>query len=128
MLWFAHVVRELQEAGATIALEISSRNSRVAAPQNRWDRLRAGFDVMLYHRGPDMVAVPEGASGLLVRDGQGKEADQLCDPHRPGVVSLVAELRGHERRAAEELSSGITRVEEPKPPTHRRRPSPSPCC
>jgi hypothetical protein len=36
-------VRELQEAlsAGIIALEISSRNSRVAALQNRWDRLRA---------------------------------------------------------------------------------------
>jgi hypothetical protein len=43
---FAHVVRELQEAGATIALEISSRNSRVAALQKRWDRLRASLDLI----------------------------------------------------------------------------------
>jgi hypothetical protein len=43
MLWFAQE-RELQKAlsAATIALKISSRNSRVAALQKRWDRLRAG--------------------------------------------------------------------------------------
>jgi hypothetical protein len=45
MLWFAQRVRELQEAlSAIIALEISSRNARVAALQRRWDRLRAGLD------------------------------------------------------------------------------------
>jgi hypothetical protein len=33
----------------------------------------------------------------------------------PGVVSLVAELRGHERQAAEELGQWKTRVEERKP-------------
>ena len=32
----------------------------------------------------------------------------------PGVVSLVAELRGHERQAAEELGQWKTGVEEPK--------------
>lgn len=32
----------------------------------------------------------------------------------PGVVSLVAELRGHERQAAEELGQWKTRVEERK--------------
>jgi len=33
----------------------------------------------------------------------------------PGVVSLVAELRGHEHQAAEELGQWKTRVEERKP-------------
>ena len=33
----------------------------------------------------------------------------------PGVVSLVAERRGHERQAAEELGQGKTGVEERKP-------------
>jgi hypothetical protein len=42
-------VRELQEAlsAATVALEISSRNARVAALQRRWDRQRAGLDLIL---------------------------------------------------------------------------------
>jgi hypothetical protein len=30
-----------------IALEISGRNARVAALQKRWDRLRAGLDLIL---------------------------------------------------------------------------------
>jgi hypothetical protein len=72
MLWFAHVVRELQEAGATIALEISSRNSRVAALQKRWDRLRAGLDLILQQRGADMADLPGGASGILRRDYEGR--------------------------------------------------------
>jgi hypothetical protein len=33
----------------------------------------------------------------------------------PGVVSLVAELRGHERQAAGELGQWKTGIEEPKP-------------
>jgi hypothetical protein len=47
--------------------------------------------------------VPGGASGLLVRDYKGKKADRLVTRIDPGVVSLLAELRGHERQAAEEL-------------------------
>jgi hypothetical protein len=43
---------------------------------------------------------------LLVRDCKGKEADTLVDL---GVVSLVAERRGHERQAAEELGQWKTR-------------------
>jgi len=69
-------IRELQEAlsAATIALEISSRNARIAALQKRWDRLRAGLDLILDQRGPDTADLPGGASGLLVRDYSGKEA------------------------------------------------------
>jgi hypothetical protein len=43
---------------------------------------------------------------LLVRDYKGKETGRLVAPIDPGVVSLLAELRGHERQAAEELASG----------------------
>jgi hypothetical protein len=57
-----------------IALEISSRNSRVAALQKHWDRLRSGLDVIL-ERGADMADLPGGTSGLLVRGDKGKEAD-----------------------------------------------------
>jgi hypothetical protein len=42
-----------------------------------------------------MVAVPGGASGMLCRDYKGKKADRLVTRIDPGVVSLVAELRGH---------------------------------
>jgi hypothetical protein len=59
-------------SAATIALEISSRNSRVAALQKRWDRMRAGRGLILDQRGADMVDLPGGASGLLVRDYKGK--------------------------------------------------------
>ena len=56
-----------------IALEISSRNARVAAIPKCWDRLRAGLDLIL-ERGADMADLPGGASGLLVRGYKGKEA------------------------------------------------------
>ncbi len=63
-----------------------------------------------------MVDVPGGDSGLLVRDDRGKEADRLVTRIDSGVVSLLMELRGHERQAAEELGQGKTRVEERKTP------------
>ena len=72
-------IRELQEtlSAGTIALEISSRNARVAALQERWDRLRAGLDLILDQRGADMADLPGDASGMLVRDCKGKEAERL---------------------------------------------------
>ena len=87
-------VRELQEtlSAAIIALEISSRNARVTALQKRWDRLRSALDLIRDQRGADMVDVPGGDSGLLVRDDRGKKADRLVTGIDPGVVSLLAEL------------------------------------
>jgi hypothetical protein len=81
----------------------------------RWDLLRAGLDLVLDQRGADMTDLPGGASGLLCRDYKGKAADRLVTRIDPGVVSLLAELRGHERQAAEELGQRKTGVEEPKP-------------
>jgi hypothetical protein len=68
-------VRELQGAlsAGTIALEISSRNARVAALRKRWDRLRARLDLILDQRGADMADLPGGASGLLAKDCKGKQ-------------------------------------------------------
>jgi hypothetical protein len=64
--------------------------------------------------GADMADVPGGASGLLVRGYKGKEADRLVTRIAPGVVSLVSDLRAHERQATEELGQG-NGVEERKP-------------
>ena len=89
----AHLgVHELQEAlsAAMIALDISSRKGRVAALQKRWDRLRARLDLILDQRGADMAVLPGGASGSLVRDYKGKEADRLVTRTDPGVVSLFS--------------------------------------
>jgi hypothetical protein len=98
-------------AATTIALDISSRNARVAALQKRWERLRVRLELVLDQRGADMADLPGAASGLLVRGYKGKEADRLVTRIDPGVVSLVAELRGHERQAAEEFGQGKTREE-----------------
>jgi hypothetical protein len=114
-MWNAVVcspVRGLQEAvpAATIALEISSRNARVAALQKRWGRLRAELDLILDH-GADMARSAYGASGLLVCDW-GEGADRLVTRIDPGVVSLVAGLGGPERQAAAEVDQWKTHHEE----------------
>jgi hypothetical protein len=108
-----HQIQETLSRG-TMVLEISSRNARVAALQKRWDSGRAGLDLILQQRGADMADVPGGASGLLMRDYKGKEPDRPVYRIDPGVVALLAELRGHERQAAEELEQWKTHVEERK--------------
>ncbi len=84
---------------ATIALEVSSHNARVAALQKRWDRLRAGLGLILRQRGADMADILGGASGLLMRDDRGREADRLVTRIDPGVVAVVAELRSRPAQA-----------------------------
>jgi hypothetical protein len=77
---------------------------------------------------------PGGTSGLLCRDYKGKKADRLVTRIDPRVVSLVGDLRGHERQAAEELGQWKTHHEERKPPRcvgggdypgHHQRPAPA---
>jgi hypothetical protein len=89
-------------AAGTIALEISSRNARVQALQDRWDRMRTGLNLLLTERGAVMSETAGGASGLLMVDYKGKESMPVYRVDT-GVVSLMTELRAHERQAAEEL-------------------------
>jgi hypothetical protein len=49
---------------------------------------------------------------MLCRDYRRKEADRLVTRIDPGVVSLVADLRAHERQAAQELDQWKTHHEE----------------
>jgi hypothetical protein len=112
MLWFAHGSASYRRTfpPAQSPARSAARNCGVAAPQKRWDRLRVGLDLILGQRGADMADLPGGASGL-VRDYKGKEADWLVTPIDPGMVSMVAELRGHEPRGAQGLgvsSAAIT--------------------
>jgi hypothetical protein len=68
-------VRELQEAlsAATIALEISSGNARVATIQKRWDRLRARLDLILDQRGADMAHLPAAPAGCWCATTRGRK-------------------------------------------------------
>jgi hypothetical protein len=61
---------------------------------------------ILHQRGADVIDIPGGASGLLRRDYKGKEAARLVIRIDPRVVSLVAELRSHERRPSRNWASG----------------------
>jgi hypothetical protein len=79
------------------------------------DSLRWNPDLILDQRGADMGDLSGGASGLLMRGYKGKKTDRLVTRIDPGVVSLVAELRGHERQAAQEWGQWKTRVEDRKP-------------
>ena len=96
-------------SASTIALEISSRNARVRALQDRWDRIRQ----MIEERAasPDFAKVPGGTTGLLCRDLRCKDT-----PVYKVDTGLLAELRAHEQQAAQELSQWQTRSasEEPK--------------
>jgi hypothetical protein len=88
-----------------IALEISSRNARVQALQNRWDRLRQIITDRAAHYqagGDDEYdkAIPGGTTGLLCKMYVGKNA------HRPVYkvdTATLAQLLAHEKQAAEEL-------------------------
>jgi hypothetical protein len=75
-------------AGSTfrrhVALEISSRNSPVAAIQKRWDRLRARLDLILDQTKRGHASVPP------VPFGRARDQPDGCGPHpprgeRPGV-------------------------------------------
>ena len=95
-------VSELQEtlSAGTIALEISSRNARVQAMQDRWSMLRAGIAQLMIERAADMAEAPGGGTGLLVRQYQGGAPVYKVDT---GLVSLIGQLLAHEKQAAEEL-------------------------
>src|SRR5258705_2301914 len=58
-------VSELQSelSTGTIRLEISSRNARVQALQDRWDRMRQVIEQRA--ASPDFAQVPGGTTGLL---------------------------------------------------------------
>lgn len=85
-------------AAATIAVEIGNRNSRVKALQDRWELMKR----VITERGedPSFAAVPGGTTGLLCRDYKGKDANQEIYRVDTGIL---AELRLHEKQAAQEL-------------------------
>ena len=57
-------IRELQTtvAAGVIQLEISNRNARVQALNDRWNELRSSLQCLLRERGKDMAGVPGGRS------------------------------------------------------------------
>lgn len=85
-------------AAQTIAQEIGNRNARLKALQHRWELMQR----VIQERGedPSFAEVPGGKTGLLCRDYKGKDANQEIYRVDTG---LLAELRLHEKQAAQEL-------------------------
>jgi hypothetical protein len=97
MLWFAQGSTSCRNHFPPPApLEISGHNSRVMALQKRWDRQRAGLELVLDQRGTWPIC-PAASAGAGACGCKGKEADWLVTRIARGVVSLVGELRGHAR-------------------------------
>ena len=75
--WFAHGSASYRKHfRPPLSPSRSPAATSAAALQKRWDRLRAGIDLILDQRGADMADLPGGASGLLVCGYRGKEADR----------------------------------------------------
>jgi hypothetical protein len=91
-------------AAGVIHAEISNRNARVQALQNRWDRMRG----LIEARAQEMKDVPGGETGMLVRDFKGKDANQVVYKFD---ASLVNELNKVEKQAAEELGQWVPKSE-----------------
>ena len=87
-----------------IALEISNRNARIQALQDRWDRGRRLIDA----RARDLADIPGANTGLLVRYYKGRNADVAV---YKADTALMAEMRATERQAAEELGQWVTKSE-----------------
>lgn len=83
---------------AVIAAEVGNRNARVQQLQHRWELMRQVIEERGKHA--DFADVPGGSTGLLVRDYKGKDATA---PIYRVDTGLLAELRLHEKQAAQEL-------------------------
>lgn len=90
-------LRQIFDAGV-MELEICERNQRIKALQNRWDLMRRIIDDR--GKNPEFAEIPGGKTGLLMRDYKGKDANQ---PIYRVDTGLLAELRLHEKQAAQEL-------------------------
>ena len=102
-------------AAGTVAAEIGARNARVQELQLRWDLMRQVIKERGQHA--DFATVPGGTTGLLVRDFKGKDATQ---PIYRVDTGLLAEMRLHEKQAAQELGQWSEEREEDRSPVARR--------
>jgi hypothetical protein len=111
MLWFARGSACRQCRGPRRATADGWRDRLEWDPRRGRRRRRWATEPQL---GADRADLPGGASGMLVRDYKGKNAARLVTRIDCGLVSLVAELRGHERQAAAELGQWKAHHEERK--------------
>lgn len=94
-------------AARVIEAEIGIRNARVAALQDRWERMKR---VILERAAdPSFANIPGGSTGLLCRDYKGKDANQEIYRVDTG---LLQEMRFHEKQAAQELGQWSEEADE----------------
>src|ERR1035437_1696472 len=98
-----------------MTLSIRPRARDASAGAARAVRSPARLDLILDPWGADMVDIPGRRLPVAGARLQGQQADGLVTRFARGVVSLVAELPGHERQAARELDQWNTSHEEPEP-------------
>lgn len=87
---------------------IANVKNRVAAQNDRWDRMKAVIEA----RAIELAAVPGGNTGLLVHTYKmaGGKEPVVMDEYAVDT-GLLAELRAHEKQAAQELGQWTEKQE-----------------
>lgn len=102
---------QAQMAAAVVAEGIAVRTKRLAALNDRWNRMQRVIDERA--EGADVANVPGGTTGLLVHTvkmiGGGRDAT-IADEYAVDV-GLLKELRAHEEQAAKELGQWTEKQE-----------------
>lgn len=106
---FTERVQALQDAMAAqvVSEGIALRTKRVAALNDRWNRMQRVIDERA--EDPDVSHVPGGTTGLMVHTvkmiGGGRDATTV-DEYAVDV-GLLKEMRAHEEQAAKELGQWV---------------------
>jgi hypothetical protein len=87
---------------------IANVKNRVAAQNDRWDRMKAVIEA----RAIELAAVPGGATGLLVHTYKlaGGKEPIVMDEYAVDT-GLLSEMRAHEKQAAQELGQWTEKKE-----------------
>lgn len=110
---FAARVKELTDQLGEVAQRyaIGRRSRRVAALNNRWERMRKVIEERAADR--EMRGVPGGETGVLVHTmksiGSGPAAEKVDEYEFD--AALLKELREHEKQAAQELGQWTEKKE-----------------
>lgn len=110
---FTARVQALQEAmaAAVVSEGIALRTKRVAALNDRWNRMQRVIEERA--EDPEVAHVPGGSTGLMVHTvkmiGGGRDATTV-DEYAVDV-GLLKELRAHEEQAAKELGQWTEKQE-----------------
>ena len=105
---------EAELAAAILEVGIASRKARVAALEDRWHRMRGIIDERAASDPPGKAEdVPGWSSGLLTHStkGVGKGDSFHLEDVYAVDSALLAEMRAHERQAAQELGQWLDKAE-----------------